>query len=384
MAGNLLAELVSVGNNKLLAESGGGHNQKGIEFQKNWALVQMFALENRGDPDFLFLFEAIQDVAILDSTLSPKNIALFQIKKKDRGEWSWASITKLHQPADPANPKKKQKVKPLKEVEDSPIGKLHAAVAAFQLLQSEGRFISNAGCDLVMADGSNAATSLPVQLASLPTHYRDLLIEALSLTPSASGAPPDLSKLTLERVDLPVDDPLTYTIGCAHKFLLSRSPKHAGQAQSLVESLLVKLGPLGAKTAACKNFDEMRSQHGYGRAEFVAALASLEEVLDLEFYLNLWLEQLQTQGMGFMEVTAIRVAVAGIYRRQVMGGRLDEEVSIAHECDAWLSSNSDPSNLMWFFQSGVSHLKSQFPFTKHAELQAHFALRAITKCVGQS
>lgn len=37
------------------AESGGAHNQKGIEFQKNWAIVKMFALKEKAAIDFLFL-----------------------------------------------------------------------------------------------------------------------------------------------------------------------------------------------------------------------------------------------------------------------------------------------------------------------------------------
>lgn len=126
-------------------------------------------------------------------------------------------------------------------------------------LQSSGRFVSNAGCDLTMADGSNAATSLPVALVSLPSHFHNLLSAALH-TLGGSGDPvPDLSRLMLERVDLPVDDPATYTVGRAHAFLLKRSPQHAGQAQPFVESLLAKLGPLGTKTVKCKSFDEMKA-----------------------------------------------------------------------------------------------------------------------------
>ena len=99
MAGDPLAEIVDVTNDKNIAESGGGHNQKGIEFQKNWALIQMFSLEEKNVPDFLFLFEAIQDVAILDSAKEPTAISLHQIKKKDRGEWSWLASQSSMNPA---------------------------------------------------------------------------------------------------------------------------------------------------------------------------------------------------------------------------------------------------------------------------------------------
>lgn len=383
MAGDPFVEIVKVCNDKNLAETGGGHNQKGIEFQKNWALVRMFALEDEGAPDFLFLFEAIQDVAILNSSDTPTKIELYQVKKKDRGEWTWVGLTKLHVPADPGK-KSKGKPKQLSDVGDSPIGKLYAAVRAFNLIDSSGRFISNAGCDLAMADGSNAATSLPVDFASLPAHFKDLLVSALATLHNPGDPSPDLSKLMVEKVEFPVGDPATYTIGRAHKFLAKRSPPHAGQAQSLIEGLLAKLGPLGAKTAVCKTFDQMKAQHGYSRNEFVAALGELQQVPDMEAYLDKWLTQLQQEGMGIMEVTSIRAAATGIYRRQVMGSQLPEAAQIAFACDAWLAGKDEPTDLLSFFKDALDHLKTEFPSAKKSELQAHFAFRAIAKCVAQS
>lgn len=380
MAGDPLAEIVAVKNNKHIAETGGAHNQKGIEFQKNWALVRMLDLEDENPQDFLFLFEAIQDLAILDSSENPTKIELHQVKKKDQGVWSWAGLTKLHVPTD-GKKKSKATIKPLTNVSDSPIGKLHAAVQAFGSIQSSGRFISNAGCDLLMADGTNAATSLPVALALLPPHFRDLLVDALTTLHGTGDPPPDLGKLTVEKVHLPVDDIATYTIGRAHSFLVDRSPRHAGQARSLVEGLLAKFAPLGASTATCKNFEEIKLRHGYTRSDFLAALAGLEQVIDVEFFLNMWLETLHAEGMGFMEVTGIRAATLGIFRRQVMGGCLPEEAIIAAECDAWLANKGDPTMLLPFFKEAIDHLKLKFGLVKTAELQAHFALRAIAKCV---
>jgi hypothetical protein len=188
----------------------------------------------------------------------------------------------------------------------------------------------------------------------------------------------------LEKADLPVDDAATYTIGRAHAFLAKRSRRHAGQARSLVEGLLAKLGPLGAKTATCKTFDEMKSRHGYSRADFVEALGMLEQLPDVDFYLDMWLGQLNKEGMGVMEVTSIRTAVAGIYRRQVVGSQLPEEAGIMAACDVWLAGKADPTELLPFFNSGLDHLKALFPTARKPELQAHFALRAITKCVDLS
>ena len=38
---------------------------------------------------------------------------------------------------------------------------------------------AESGCDLAMADGTNAATSLPVVMADLAPHFRSLLAESL-------------------------------------------------------------------------------------------------------------------------------------------------------------------------------------------------------------
>ncbi|WP_189556974.1 dsDNA nuclease domain-containing protein [Mesorhizobium sp. M4B.F.Ca.ET.089.01.1.1] len=366
-------------NDAGLSEVGGGHNQKGIEFQRNWALIRMFELEEAGELDFLLLFEVIQDVAVLDSSTAPTAISIYQVKKKDRKEWAWGALTSLHTPELPG--KKKVKAKPLTDFLNSPVGKLYATVRAFSVLNSHGRFISNAGCDLPLVDGTNAATSMPTALSELSPHLRDLLSEGMKILHGSDTSTPDLSKIYVERVRLPVDDPSTFTVGIAHKFLLSRSPRHAGQARSLVDALLAKVGPLGAKTDTCKSFAEVRQLHGYSRDEFAAALGNLEELRDLLHHLETWLTQITQEGMGFMDVTAIRAAASAIYRRQVMGSHSARDNEIAAACDAWLAGKADPVKLLPFFTDALAHLSIAFPAAKKAELQAHLALRAIMQCV---
>lgn len=378
-------ELLNVINHDDLTEVGGGHNQKGIEFQRHWAIMRMFELEEAGAKDFLFLFEAIQDIAVIDSCTSPTSICVYQVKKKDRKEWTWADLTALHRPEDPGKPSSggKTKVKPLTNIQNSPIGKLYATIHAFKELQSIGRFVSNAGFDLQLADDSNAATSLPCALSTLSTHHLDLLSKALETLHKTEASVPDLSRIHLERVFLPVDDPGTYVIGLVHKFLEERSPRHAGQARSLVDSLLAKIGPLGSKTTTCRTFKDIRNQRGYSKSEFTNALGMLESVPDLSEHLETWLNQLAQEGMGFMEITAIRTAAASIFRRQVIGTRSNEEENLVLACDEWLAIHSNPIQLKPFFQTAYDDLKGTNPTIKKHELLAYFALRAIKKCVDQ-
>lgn len=368
------------------AEVGGGHNQKGIEFQKNWAIVKMFALKEKGEIDFLFLFEAVQDVSILNSSSSATAIEIFQVKKKDRKEWTWGALTNLHVPDDPSKARKGgvRKTKPLHGISESPLGKLFASIAGFKALKSSGGFISNAGCDLEISTGGNVATSLPVALSKLPEHFTDLLQAALDKVQKLGNSKSDLSTVFLEKVELPVDDAQTYTIGIVHNFLNRVSPMHAGQAKSFVESLLAKLGPLGAKTAKATTIEEMKSRQGYSLEQLNAALGELQQIPDVDFHLRHWLDQLANEGLPFWETSQIRAASTGIFSRKLFGAQSSSDDEIAVSCEEWLAVNAISAMLMPVFVSGVESLRSKFPAARKAELQAHFLLKAIEQCVDQS
>lgn len=379
-----LDELLKLTNREDLVEVGGGHNQKGVDFQRHWAVAQMFELERKDTTDFLLLFETIQDIAILDSAETPTSICIYQVKKKDRKEWGWAELTALHQPKPPSIPKTAPRPKALSNVQNSPLGKLYAAVLAFKTLKSAGRFVSNAGCDLPLADGTSAATSLPCALSTISADHLALLSKALETLHPVGTPLPDLSRIHLERAGLPVDDPGTHLVGRVHDFLLTRSPRHAGQARSLVDSLLVIVGRLGARTDHCKTFNELRTERGYSRGDFTNALGKLATVPDLLDHLETWLSKLTLEGVGFLEITGIRAAAAAIYRRQVMGSRSPEEDRLIIACDAWLASQTDPTELKTFFEAAHNTLHAQHQSIRKPELLAHFALRAIQRCVDQT
>ena len=180
-----------------------------------------------------------------------------------------------------------------------------------------------------------------------------------------------------------MDDAQTYTIGIVHKFLDNVSPKHAGQARSFVESMLAKLGPLGAKTAKATTIEEMKSRHGFSSEQLNNALGDLQQTPDVDFHLNEWLGELKGD-LEFWEISQIRTAFAGIYTRKLLGTPLPADIEVAKCCDIWLTANPMTERLKSMFESGLDHLKTVFPNAKKAELQAHFLLKAIEKCVDLS
>jgi hypothetical protein len=153
----------------------------------------------------------------------------------------------------------------------------------------------------------------------------------------------------------------------------------------LVDALLAEVGPLGAKTDSCLNFEEIRRQRGYSRGQFASALGSLEQVPDLAALAETWLEQLVIEGaLNFMEATSVRVAMAAIYKRQVMGGDDPRTSLLASDCDAWLEKNTPGPLLGPLFDGARNHLAPSHPSFRAAELTAHIALRAVRKCVDQT
>lgn len=388
MTADPFAEVFNVGTDKALSEAGGGHSQKGVEFQRHWAVMRMFELDDIGATDFLILFESIQDIAVLDSETAPSEIRIYQLKKKDRGEWGWVSLTALSPPPKPATASSKAKItfkkqrtkKPLTDVKDSPLGKLYACVRAFQTLNSTGHFLSNARCDLPLAGGGNVATSLPVALSNIEKDYADIISNAFTTFHHTHEPAPDLSRIFLEHVTLQVDDPGTHLVGFVHKFLERRSARHAGQARALVDALLAKIGPLGAKTDSCQNFSELRKERGYSKAEFHGALGDLEGIPDLLEQLETWLGQLQREGMGVMEIMSIRAAAAAIFRRQVIGRNSAQDEELLHDCDTIISSYQDTSDLRPRFDYARSVLALKYSTIRPAELLAHFAIRALSRC----
>lgn len=361
-----------------LMETGGTHNQKGIDFQRHWSVSRMFELTESGTGEFLFLFEAVQDLAELDSEINPTAICIYQIKKKDRNEWTWSNLSNLH------HPKAKRK-KPLTSVKDSSLGKLYSNVIAFKNLKTSARFISNSGCELPLASGGTVAKSDASALSELTPEYVSLLSEALeTLHPTGGKGKADLTKIFLQKVPLSVDDPTRHLIGIVNEYLTKVSPRHAGQAASLVDALISQVSGLGRSTVNCIDFAEMRKRHGYSSGQFKAALGELETIPDSISILDSWASQLSSEGMSFMDVTAIKVSAAAIFKNKVMGRTTSEQENLILACNDWLEANPVTSNLLSYFNKAYIDIHAAHPTFKKAELLATFSLQAIKKCVDQT
>ena len=165
----------------------GGYGQKGVDFQRYWSILRIIELKQDGSTDFLLLFESIQDVAEFDSETAPSRIDIYQIKKKDGGEWSFNELTGMLKPDG-----RKKKVAPaLSKVEKSPLGKLYKAGLAIQQLDANAHFVSNAGCDFPLGTSGSASSLLKCLASELDTSHASSLAEGLALLHTSPGTAPD-------------------------------------------------------------------------------------------------------------------------------------------------------------------------------------------------
>lgn len=385
---NGAAELLSVANNPKYSESGGGHGAKGVDFSRTWAVFRMMELERANAPDFLLLFESVQDVAELNSVTAPTRMKIYQVKKKDSGNWTWSALTGTAEPKAPslkaAKPKanfrpKPPKVANFKKVSESILGKLHLSLSAFTALPVEGVFISNQGCDFPLDSGGSTVTTMHCSLADLGADHVRLLTDAFTSL-STGGPPPDLTRLKLHKVAIHPDNLNAPAIEAALDLLNDRSPGHAGQAKAFVESLLMKISPLTRRTDTCLSFDQLVKERGFSRGSFIAALAALETVPDRHALFNDWINQLQAEGMDFMRISSVRAAATRVQQERLTGGN-DISRKIDDFSDVWIAANPPTPKLRPFVEAALAELKVQFSAHRDADLIARFVMRAITTCV---
>ncbi|MBW0436018.1 DUF4297 domain-containing protein [Leptospira yasudae] len=372
-----IKEIETIASDDSIVEYGGAHNQKGIEFQRNWALVRIFQLTQDKVSDFLLLFETFQDIAEFDSSSNPDSVIIYQIKKNDRTEWSWGKLTALKNPQ-----KKGPKADDYLNFAKSPIGKLFHTVNKFQTLRSQGKFISNHGCDLMLESGGNAATASCVSLADLEKNHVELISKAIKSIHGISKPSEKLSVIYLEKSSISIDDPRTYVIGIAHSLLNKILPRHVGQTSTLVDTLLVTIGSLSSKTDKCKSFRELVAMKGFSKKNLDDAIQSLNQIPDILSYLDIILTDLSQKGFTWIEIIKIKASVSRIYSNLISAGYSEDEKRLIGECDSIIATKSI-DKMDEIIISLYDQLKDDFKNISKYDIIAHLLIRVIQKCEDQ-
>jgi hypothetical protein len=358
-------------------EVGGGYGQKGVDFQRYWAISRIIELVDSNEPDFLILFESLQDIVEFDCADSPTMARVYQLKAKGIGEWSWKALTAL-----PAEPRKKknstEKTTPMPFVE-SPIGKLASTLAELNTFQCEGIFVSNLGCKAEMENGSFAGSIRICKFSELSKQLRDQIAPELQKL----KRPVPMESLHLHKTDLSVEDPDTHVLGKVNSYLMKVAPKHVGQSKSFADSLFALLSKRGRKTDPPSNFAELVSTRGYSRTQFMSAVDDLRSIPNQQEVVDSWLHYLMIGGMLPLDHTRLQVKLTQILEKRLQTGT-DERTPLEEAAKQFAKDNPPGSNIREYVESGAFILLLQFPGTRLDELQATVLLEGISQCLSQT
>jgi hypothetical protein len=367
-------EIFSLSQDPTLSEVGGGQGQKGVDFQRYWAILRIFELKQNGSNDFLLLFESIQDVAEFDSEAAPSRVEIYQIKKKDGGEWSFNDLTGMLKPDG-----RTKKVKPtLSKVEKSPLGKLYKAGLSVQKLDANAHFVSNAGCDLPLSKSGFASSRLKCLTSELDISHVSSLAEGLALLHGVPGATPDLKRLSLRKTTLQPDDPHLMALGAATAYLSQHMPASAGQAKAFVDALFTQLSSLGRQTQPVASFEELRRQRGYSMAELNSALVDLNRVPDLKLHLDKVLDGLMLEGLVPLRRISIDVGVTKYFSALVSGRFGADERALIDTCSKVAPSLLASTSLLPALEAEAKVIATCHSTFKNPEVFAYLLIQ-VTK-----
>lgn len=120
-------------------ETSGSKTQRKFDYQKNWAICKLIELYNSQKDNFVLVLEYHDDIILLDSQENPSKIEFFQIKTKDKGNWTLGTLFKK----TPIN---------------SPMGKLYLNKLKFGDFVFSLNFVSNAPFELKLSAGGTVGT----------------------------------------------------------------------------------------------------------------------------------------------------------------------------------------------------------------------------------
>lgn len=288
-------------NDPEINEIGGENNNEGVDYARYWAMALLVEMETKKTPDYVLLFEYLQDVAVLDKAAMPTTATLYQVKKKSKGNWSKSALTKKESlkkadeiPVEDAVAPKLQTNKKL--AGRSPLGKLHLCVERLSSIASvHGVFVSNAGYDLNDALGvpipSNSRCSLSALHADDLEYVKSRLVKELKGSSVAH-----LTALSLEQSIVSPSSMRETVRGLIDELLSSKYPTLPSVSGRIQENLL-ELFSAGSGPKTGQTLSELIDKKGFTRDAFCELIEKYAKTKPFATALDTVIGSLKIEGM---------------------------------------------------------------------------------------
>lgn len=347
-------------------EIGGEHNNEGVDYARYWAMALLVEMETKKTPDYVLLFEYLQDVAVLDKAATPTTATLYQVKKKIKGNWSKSALTKKESPpkadltsADESGVAKTPASKKL--AGRSPLGKLHLCVEKLSSIASvHGVFVSNAGYDLNDASGtpihSNSRCSLSALHADDLDYMKTKLVRELK-----GGSVAHLTALSIEQSIVSPSSMRETVRGLIDELLSSKYPTLPSVSGRIQESLL-ELFSAGSGPKTGKTLSELIAKKGFTRDAFCELIEKYAKTKPFATALDTVIGSLKIEGMPPRAADKLHVEANRLQIQMVNSPQTKEVVcwDAALSSAAYNSSIAEYRGLLDAVQDSISaELKSR-------------------------
>lgn len=352
-------EICQIESNDDLHDYGGPHANKGNDFARFWLISELIKLKQQGVNDYVFLLEYVQDVARLDALENPSSIILYQLKKKDNSPWTPGTLSGLTNKRPNIDYK-------------FPIPKLLCSVLAFKELDASAEFVSNARFSVKLASGQSSTALDYLNLNEISTEHKVSIKDGIAGLHAINPTEVPIDKITLRHVSIQIDDMRVHVIGLVYMFLKQISLEHAGQAESFVDALFVKLSSASRHTSKCATWDELLKKRGYGKNQFNKDLAALQALPDQHVQRVKLLEELGGKfEWHIRETIRIQVALNELLTLKLSNGDLQSY----HFDENGLSAiNKNATEYDWTvereFEEVINFLQVELPEESQAKIRA--------------
>lgn len=275
-----------------LREKSGSRVADRYDFQKDWALCFLLELHSQRS-DYVVLFDYIDDVVVLDSATTPKEMEFYQIKTKRSGEFKLKDI--LNRKKSPEGL--------------SILGKLAANKIQFPSTTKSLNLVCNVPFNFELNSGTSSADMTPICLSDLAVRSIDTALQQIKEEHKLSVCP-DVKDITLFLVtDLSLLAHSEHARGKLNDFLHRLYPDKPLPVTAVYKTLFGEVTRKNNKVLSCPTPEELLKQKAITRSELSQLIESLPKDTEIkQRLLDVW-NQLRHENVPYPKIEQLKGAV---------------------------------------------------------------------------
>jgi len=247
-------------------EKSGARTGARYAFQAHASLDKLLERHKSG-ADYRAIFDHFDDLTILDSSHAPVEAEFFQIKGKETGGWTAASLCTV-----------------APEVPKTIIGKMYHHTQAFGPTTKSCVFLTNSDFKFVLSDGTSTTPDhTQIGYGELGAKDRARFAAALDLDFAPPRTPGEETVIRFERSEVPLKGYDVFLKGRLVDFVADMPAVTVGALyRTLIESIAAK----ASSTTDCNSLDAVYDHKSIARSEIEATFKAAEKH---ESILDSWL-----------------------------------------------------------------------------------------------